>query len=132
MTATNPCDLQTKQWICLLLKAPGYATIVAFTTIHCAMFLERTAATIRPDSYEKTNCQLGYLASGTAILIAAAWIYFLFYDIDFTSNISYCMVTTGKNSMRLQITNYVLIAVDAVVCVGDFVLLKVNQRNAKM
>ncbi|KAH7704223.1 CRE-SRAB-12 protein [Aphelenchoides avenae] len=127
--AKSPCDLQTKQWMCILLKAPGYATIIGFTTIHCALFLGRAIATMLSHVYETINCRIGYVASALSLVASCAWVASLFSDADFSANISYCMITTGRNADRLQVTDYVLIAVDALVCLGDFYLLKVNKRN---
>lgn len=61
--------------------------------------------------------------------MAFSWNCFLFHDASFSENIILHIVTTTASSRKLLLTCYVLIILDFVATVGDFILLKVNQKS---
>ncbi|KAH7702276.1 CRE-SRB-17 protein, partial [Aphelenchoides avenae] len=124
----DPCDYQMELGLCLLLKAPCYVAIVGFTLFHVTLFVERAAATLLLRNYEAAKPTWGLFAALGMVTTALAWNVFIFYDSPFSENITYCVVTTQYTSQKLLYTNYVLIVLDFMASVGDFCLLRTNQR----
>lgn len=111
------------------MKSPGYATIAAFSLFHCALFVERALASFLLNQYERYDGCVGRALAVAIVVASTLWTTYLFYDADFEAKMSYCLVTTTRNRLRLLVLNYVCITLDILACFGDFWLLKVNQRN---
>ncbi|KAH7701650.1 hypothetical protein AAVH_31215, partial [Aphelenchoides avenae] len=128
--AVHGCVSPNPLWLCLLVRAPRFATSVGFSLVHVVILTERCVATYAADKYEKSGTRLSCLLTLMLWLSMACWTYWAFYD-EFSHPYGYvsdCMMSL-PTTLKMANSNYYSLAIDVIVSVADFVLLLVNRRQ---
>jgi hypothetical protein len=97
--------------------------------VHLALCVERAIASWHIASYEQFSARLGILLLFPMFLLPIGWNLWIFHNEVLWTEKAYCMSSSAFSSPRLVMMSYILIGLDLLAVLIDFILYAVNRQQ---